>query len=93
MRVSGNLISNSPEMLRTAALHGRGIFLAPSFVVADDVSTGSLRPHLEDHVPIEFAINAIYPHRHHLSTKVRRFLDLVAERFADYRKLLNPAAG
>ncbi|MEJ0068563.1 MAG: LysR family transcriptional regulator [Pseudomonadota bacterium] len=93
VRVSGNLISNSPEMLRTAALHARGVFLAPSFVVADDMSSGDLRPLLEDHVPVEFAINAVYPHRHHLSTKVRRFLDLVAARFADHRTLLNPARG
>jgi hypothetical protein len=42
-----------------------------------------------------FAINAIYPHRNHLSTKVRSFIDLLADRFAQHRKWMNPdpAAG
>jgi hypothetical protein len=39
---------------------------------------------------VEFAIDAIYPHRHHLSTKVRSFIDLLAERFARHRKWMNP---
>jgi hypothetical protein len=37
----------------------------PSFVVMDDVQTGRLQPLLVDHRPVEFAINAFYPHRHH----------------------------
>jgi hypothetical protein len=31
----------------------------------------------------EHAINAIYPHRHHLSAKVRSFIDLLAKYFHD----------
>lgn len=77
-------------MLRYQALKGGGVFLAPSFVVGEDVSAGRLVALLGDHRPLEFAINAIYPHRHHLSTKVRSFLDLVAERFAEHRKWLAP---
>jgi len=26
--------------------------------------------------PVEFAMNAVYPHRHHLSAKMRGFIDL-----------------
>jgi len=48
---------------------------------------------LEDHQPVEFAINAIYPHRHHLSAKVRSFIDLVAERIAEHRKTMDLTAG
>jgi hypothetical protein len=29
----------------------------------------------------EHAINAVYPHRHHLSAKVRSFIDLLAKHF------------
>jgi hypothetical protein len=29
----------------------------------------------------DHAINAIYPHRHHLSAKVRSFIDLLAKHF------------
>jgi len=85
-RVAGNAVSNSAELLRFLALHGRGVFLAPSFVVVDELAAGSLVRLLPDYRPVEFAINAIYPHRHHLSSKVRLFIDLLAERFADHRK-------
>jgi DNA-binding transcriptional LysR family regulator len=39
---------------------------------------------------VEFAMNAVYPHRHHLSAKVRRFIDLLAHRSAEQQKLINP---
>jgi DNA-binding transcriptional LysR family regulator len=85
-RVAGNAVSNSAELLRFLALRGRGVFLAPSFVVVDELAAGSLVRLIPDYRPVEFAINAIYPHRHHLSSKVRLFIDLLAERFADHRK-------
>jgi DNA-binding transcriptional LysR family regulator len=85
-RVTGNVVSNDAELLRYLAVKGRGVFLAPSFVVADELAAGSLVRLLPDHRPVEFAINAIYPHRHHLSSKVRLFIDLLVERFAEHRK-------
>src|SRR5205814_5390145 len=42
VRVSGNLISNSGETLRRAALQGVGILLAPGFLIADDLDQGRL---------------------------------------------------
>jgi DNA-binding transcriptional LysR family regulator len=79
--VSGNVVTNSAETLR---------FLTLSFVVAEDLAAGRLVRLLPDYNPVEFAINAIYPHRHHLSTKVRTFIDLLAERFYEHRKWMNP---
>jgi DNA-binding transcriptional LysR family regulator len=85
-RVTGNVVSHNGELLRYLALQGRGVFLAPSFLVADQLAEGSLVCLLPDHRPVEFAINAIYPHRHHLSSKIRLFIDLLAERFAEHGK-------
>jgi DNA-binding transcriptional LysR family regulator len=85
-RVAGNVVSNSGELLRHLALQGRGVFLAPSFLVVDEMAAGTLVRLLPEFSPVEFAINAVYPHRHHLSSKVRLFIDLLAERFADHRK-------
>jgi DNA-binding transcriptional LysR family regulator len=82
-RVRGSLRTNSAETLRIAALHGIGIFLAPGFLVAEDLAAGRLVPLLEGYNPIAFAINAIYPHRHHVTAKVRAFIDLAAERFRE----------
>ncbi|MGO8909185.1 MAG: LysR family transcriptional regulator [Bradyrhizobium sp.] len=90
VRVTGNLISNSGETLRRAALEGVGICLAPGFLVADDLDQGRLIRLLPEYRPVEFAMNAVYPHRHHLSAKVRSFIDLLAHHSAEQQKLINP---
>ena len=92
VRVTGNLLTNSGETLRIVALSGQGLFLAPSFVAAEDLRAGRLIRILEDYKPVEFAINAVYPHRRHLSAKVRCFIDLLAQRFAEHRQWLDPKA-
>jgi DNA-binding transcriptional LysR family regulator len=92
VRISGNLVTNSADTLRKLTLDGRGLFLAPSFVVDDDLRAGRLVRVLESYRPIEFAINAIYPHRRLVSAKVRSFLDLLGERFAAHRRWLDPDA-
>jgi DNA-binding transcriptional LysR family regulator len=86
VKISGNIISNSPETLRYLLLNGQGIFLAPSFIIFDDVAAGRLVRVMPDYHAVEFTINAIYPDRSHLPTKVRLFIDLLAERFAEHRK-------
>jgi DNA-binding transcriptional LysR family regulator len=83
VKVSGNVVTNSVELLRTLTAAGHGIYLAPSFLVMDDIKAGRLVRLLPQFPPPELAISAIYPHRHHLSTKVRHFIDLLAERFAE----------
>lgn len=90
VKVSGKVVTNSAETLRHLALSGHGVFLAPSFVVGDDIRDGRLIRLLPDYQPVEFAISALYPHRHRLSNKVRAFIDLLAERFAEHRRWMNP---
>src|SRR5487761_2159278 len=92
VRVSGNLISNGGETLRRVALQGVGICLAPGFLIADDLDQGRLIRLLPEYRPVEFAMNAVYPHRHHLSAKVRTFIDLLARHSAEQQKLINPYA-
>jgi DNA-binding transcriptional LysR family regulator len=92
VRIAGNLVSNSGDTLRTAALQGVGILLGPGFLVADDLDSGRLVRLLSEYRPIELAMNAVYPHRHHLSAKVRSFIDLLAHHSAEHQKLINPYA-
>jgi len=87
--VSGNLITNNAETLRTFALEGRGIFLAPSFLIADDIAEGRIVRLLPAYRPVEFSISAVYANRSHLPAKTRIFIDMMASRFAHYRKWLN----
>jgi len=90
VRVSGNLIANSGETLRRAALEGLGIFLAPGFLIRDDLEAGWFIRLLPEYRPVELSMNAVYPHRHHLSAKVRTFIDLLVHHSAEQQKLLNP---
>jgi DNA-binding transcriptional LysR family regulator len=92
VRVHGNVVTSGAEMLRLLAIGGHGLLLAPTFMIANDLRAGTLVPLLPAYRGIEFAINAIYPHRNNLSTKVRSFIDLLSERFAEHRKWMNPAA-
>ena len=59
-------------------------------MIVDELAAKALVPLLPQYRGVEFAIDAIYPHRHHLSTKVRSFIDVLAERFAQHRKWMNP---
>jgi DNA-binding transcriptional LysR family regulator len=90
VQVSGNLISNSGETLRRAALDGIGITLAPGFLIHDDLEEGRLVRLLPEYRPVELSMNAVYPHRHHLSAKVRTFIDMLAHHSAEQQKLINP---
>jgi DNA-binding transcriptional LysR family regulator len=90
VRISGNLISNSGETLRICALQGVGIWLAAGFLSADDLESGRLVRILPEYRPVEFAMNAVYPHRHHLSAKVRSFIDLLSNHSAEHQRLINP---
>jgi DNA-binding transcriptional LysR family regulator len=90
VRISGNLITNSGEIVRAAALQGDVICLAPGFLIHDDLEAGRLVRLLPEYRPVEFAMNAVYPHRHHLSAKVRTFIDLLAHHSGEHQKLINP---
>ncbi|KQV83211.1 LysR family transcriptional regulator [Rhizobium sp. Root1220] len=85
VKVGGSVVTNSAETLRHMAINGRAITLAPSFLVSEDLAEGRLLRLLPEYRGVEFAINAVYPNRNHLPTKVRLFIDLLAERFIEHR--------
>jgi DNA-binding transcriptional LysR family regulator len=91
VRVAGNLVSTSADMLRSAALAGAGLFLAPPFVAAEELASEALVALMPDYRTVEFEIAAIYPHRRYVTAKLRGFIDALVERFADERRWLNPA--
>lgn len=90
VRVSGRFITNSGEALRMAALEGAGICLAAGFMVHGDLEAGRLVRLLPEYRPVELSMNAVYPHRHHLSAKVRTFIDMLVDHSAEQQKLINP---
>ena len=90
VRISGRLVTNSGEALRSMVLDGAGLCLMAGFLVQDDLEAGRLVRLLPEYRPVEMSMNAVYPHRHHLSAKVRTFIDMLVEHSAEQQKLVNP---
>ncbi len=90
VRISGSLVTNSGEALRRMVIEGAGIGLLAGFLVRDDLDAGRLVRLLPEYRPVEMSMNAVYPHRHHLSAKVRTFIDMLVHHSAEQQKLINP---
>jgi len=78
---SWSLCVNNAEVLRDAAIRGRGVALIPTFIAGDALEKGTLRAVLQDYRAPPSALYAIYPPTRHLSVKVRLFIDFLVERF------------
>ncbi|HYM32356.1 MAG TPA: LysR family transcriptional regulator [Candidatus Cybelea sp.] len=81
VRVAGALQANNGDVLRAAALAGVGLIASPTFIVGPDLQAGRLKCVLRDYVGEGSAIYAVYPHRRHLTAKVRAFVDFLGEKF------------
>lgn len=79
--VKGRVEVNSPNVAREAALAGLGFVMVPYLVVRDDIAAGRLKAVLEQYETSAVAIHAVYPHRRHLSGKVRAFIDYLVRWF------------
>lgn len=87
VKVYGGLSTNFGEIAVDWALAGHGILLRSEWDVAPYLRSGQLQRVLAPWEGIASDIYAIYPQRHHLSSKVRVFLDFLVARFADQRAL------
>jgi DNA-binding transcriptional LysR family regulator len=90
-RVTGNLVTTSIDLMRTAAVAGLGLWLCPPYLVSDLFTSGALVPLLSDYGRRELEIVALYPHRRQLSAKVRLFLDVLVDRFAEEQRAIDAA--
>jgi DNA-binding transcriptional LysR family regulator len=75
------LCVNNAEVLRDAAISGRGIALLPTFIAGEALRKGLLRSFLDDYKAPPLTLYAIYPPTRHLAVKVRLFIDFLVERF------------
>ena len=72
--------------MRVAAIAGIGLWLAPPSMSSDLLASGALVPLLPDYQAPEIEIIAVYPHRRHLTAKVRAFLDMLVDEFAQQQR-------
>ena len=81
VRVDTRFQATNGDALREAAIAGLGVLCEPSFIVHGAVERGLLVPVLTDHAWYDMAIHAVYPQTRHLSSRVRRFIDFLDQRF------------
>jgi DNA-binding transcriptional LysR family regulator len=93
--ISGDLKANNIDSLRRAAVLGQGLIYLPSFILSDELESGRLVPVLTEFPTPEMPINAIYPHREFMPSKVRSFIDLAAKQFheANWNRVASVSAG
>ena len=77
------LCANNAEVLRDAAIKGRGVALLPTFIAGDGLARRArCAVSSDDYRAPPLTLYAIYPPTRHLSVKVRLFIDFLVQRFA-----------
>ncbi|WP_316977558.1 LysR family transcriptional regulator [Shumkonia mesophila] len=81
--VKGNVMVDNGETLVRMAMAGAGLIRLAEFVAGAAIRDGLLVPVLTEHTKDDtLPIYAIFPHRQHLASKVRAFVDFLDEKFS-----------
>ncbi len=81
--VKGNVTVDNGETLVRMATAGAGLIRLAEFVAGAAIRDGLLVPVLTEHTKDDvLPIYAIFPHRQHLASKVRAFVDFLDEKFS-----------
>ncbi len=83
IKVNGNLRTDSGNILMNAALNGNGIFIGPTFMIVSALEKGRLETVLDQYTSITTGLYAVYPYSKLVSTKVRAFVDFIAESWSN----------
>lgn len=77
VKVRGSLSSNDGEILTKWALDAHGVVLRAEWDIAKYLRTGRLELALEDYEAPPADVYAVYHERHHVSAKVKEFIDFL----------------
>jgi LysR family transcriptional regulator, regulator for bpeEF and oprC len=80
----GHIALDDENSYVTAAEAGLGVAQIPAFVLKDAMERGSLELLLGDWFADPAPLNIVYPQNRHLSSKIRVFVDWVAELFSEH---------
>lgn len=92
IKVSGNIVVNSSEVVRDLMLKNVGIGLVARYAVADELSNGSLHELLPSWKPTGYFAQtafAVWKPQIHLPQKIRVFVDFLQARLAQPNTLAN----
>lgn len=70
--------TNNGEMVRAAAMDGKGIAMMPVFMIDEELRDGRLVPILTDFFLPEIPVNLIYPSRRHMTAALRAFMEFMS---------------
>lgn len=77
--ITGNVTSNSSEVIREMVLCGLGISLSPQWLFAADVELGSVRSVLDDYQPLALPVSAVFSRERRHSARAMAFIDFLRE--------------
>lgn len=85
IKVSGNITTNSGEVLLNAIMDGIGLCIVPIWFAREEINLGLIQAVLSDYKPYECALKersvyALYPDKRYLPLKVRVFIDFLLEK-------------
>lgn len=83
VRVNGRFSANNPDAIREAALAGMGISIPPLWLLGDAIERGDLEVILPGYCPTPLDVNALWPGRRFLPSRVSCFVDFLREEMAD----------
>lgn len=79
VKVPIRALANSAELETAFALAGTGVTRLPAFTCQAEIDAGELEIVLADYETAPMGIFAVYPHRAHLSVKVRAMVDFLRD--------------
>ena len=85
IKVKGNLRSDAGPVLLDAAVNGQGVFIGPTYMLADAMKAGRLESVLEAYYRPATGLYAVYPTSKMVSPKVRAFVDHLIEAWGEPR--------
>ncbi len=74
IKISGRFVANTEAAIREGVLQDLGIGMLSDYSCQSDLQSGRLVQVMPDYLPPEYPTFAVYPHRKHLSAKVRSFI-------------------
>jgi DNA-binding transcriptional LysR family regulator len=91
LQVKAAVVANDMDLLRHAALGGLGFVMLPSFLIAAELASGTLRAIEGDWQLVRGEVHAVYPRHRVASPKVRVLIDYLREQLAGVPRWIPPA--
>ncbi|MCJ8299179.1 MAG: LysR family transcriptional regulator [Pseudomonadales bacterium] len=81
IQVNGSMQSNSSDAILECVLSGIGIAVMPNWLIQPQLDSGDLLTIMDDFIPTELPINAVYPQNNYIPLKVRCFINYIREAY------------